>query len=113
MEETIKMKSAIATVALGSALMFGAAMAQGSSMSSQSGTMAGGMQHMTGGMHQTGASNGSMHTMPATVTSVDHKTGLIEVNSEGMALKLHYPPASLADVKDGDKITLHLGFTKP
>lgn len=54
-----------------------------------------------------------MHAMPATITSADHKTGLIEVMSEGMALKLHFPPKSLAGLKPGDTITLHLGFTKP
>ncbi|MDE1939865.1 MAG: hypothetical protein KGI68_12660, partial [Alphaproteobacteria bacterium] len=45
-----------------------------------------------------------MHTMPATVTALDTKTGIVDVNSDGMALKLHFPPASLADVKVGDKI---------
>ncbi|MDE2163753.1 MAG: hypothetical protein KGJ53_11370 [Alphaproteobacteria bacterium] len=53
-----------------------------------------------------------MHTMPATVTALDTKTGIVDVNSDGMALKLHFPPASLADVKVGDKIAIHLGFTK-
>jgi len=53
------------------------------------------------------------HTMPATVTFVDTKTGLIDVTSEGMSLKLHFPPTSLVNVRAGDKITLHLGFMKP
>jgi hypothetical protein len=54
----------------------------------------------------------SMHTMPATVSSVDAKTGIVEVNSGGMSLKVHFPPASVADLKAGDKITLHMGFSK-
>ena len=54
----------------------------------------------------------SMHTMPATVSSVDTKTGVVEVNSGGMSLKVHFPPASVADLKAGDKITLHMGFSK-
>ncbi|HEY6893095.1 MAG TPA: hypothetical protein VI258_02930 [Rhodanobacteraceae bacterium] len=54
----------------------------------------------------------SMHTMPATVSSVDAKTGIVEVDSAGMALKVHFPPASVADLKAGDKITLHMGFSK-
>jgi hypothetical protein len=54
-----------------------------------------------------------MHTMSATVTAVDTKTGLVDVSTEGMNLKLHFPPASLANVKAGDNITLHLAFTKP
>ncbi len=52
------------------------------------------------------------HMMPATVTSVDRKTGKMAVNSEGMDLMVHFPPASLADVNKGDKITLMLGFRK-
>ncbi len=55
----------------------------------------------------------SMHTMPATVTSVDMKTGEVMAESEGMALHVHFPAASVADLKSGDKITLHLGFSKP
>jgi hypothetical protein len=82
---------------------------------STSGSM-GGMGHSNSmgsmnsmnGMHH----NSSMHMMPATVTSVDDKTGVMEVNSEGMALKLHFPPASLKGVKAGDKITIHMGFSK-
>jgi uncharacterized protein involved in copper resistance len=54
----------------------------------------------------------SMHTMPATVTSVDLKTGIVEVSTEGMSLRMHFPPASVADLKTGDKITLHMGFSK-
>ena len=54
-----------------------------------------------------------MHTMNATVTAVDAKTGLIDASAGDMRLKLHFPPASLAGLKSGDKITLHMGFTKP
>lgn len=67
-----------------------------------------GSMNSMSGMHH----NASMHTMPATVTSVDSKTGMVEVNAAGMALKVHFPPASLEGLKSGDKITLHLGFTK-
>lgn len=54
-----------------------------------------------------------MHDMAATVSAVEAKTGIIDVTAGGMALKLHFPPASLAKVKAGDAITLHLAFTKP
>lgn len=53
-----------------------------------------------------------MHDMAATVTAVDSKTGIIDVMAGGMALKVHFPPPSLANVKAGDNITLHLAFTK-
>jgi hypothetical protein len=53
-----------------------------------------------------------VHDMPATVTSIDKRTGMIRVDAEGMALRLHFPPASLASVNKGDTITLHLSFSK-
>ncbi len=53
-----------------------------------------------------------MHQMSATVTSVDMNTGIMEATSDGMKLRLHFPPASLATVKAGDKVMLHLGFMK-
>ena len=54
----------------------------------------------------------NMHKMPATVTAVDSKTGVVDVNAEGMALKVHFPASTVANLKAGDKITLHLGFSK-
>lgn len=54
-----------------------------------------------------------MHAMPATVDSVDQQSGLVEATSEGMKLKVHFPPSALANLKAGDKITLHMGFSKP
>ena len=54
-----------------------------------------------------------MHDMAATVSAVDAKTGVVDVNAGGTNLRLHFPPASLANVKAGDSITVHLAFTKP
>lgn len=54
-----------------------------------------------------------MHKMPATVTAADVSTGMVDVTAEGMALKVHFPPAAVAKLKAGDKITLHMGFSKP
>lgn len=56
--------------------------------------------------------NGSMHKMPATVTAVDSKTGIVEVNTAGMSLRVHFPPSSVAGLKAGDEITLHMGYSK-
>jgi hypothetical protein len=94
------------TIAVASLLPLAAApvFAQGSSMQGMSGMSMPGMnmQNMMG-----------MHTMAATVSAVDAKTGIMDVNAGGMNLKLHFPPASLATVKAGDGITVHLAFTKP
>lgn len=67
-----------------------------------------GMEGMGGmrGMHRMMG----RHMMPATVTSIDKKTGLLGVNAEGMDLRLHFPPESLADVKKDDKITVMMAF---
>jgi hypothetical protein len=51
--------------------------------------------------------------MPATVNSVDKQTGLVDVNAEGMSLKVHFPPAAVANLAAGDKITVHMGYSKP
>ena len=53
-----------------------------------------------------------MHTMPATVTSADPKTGIVDVMTEGMALRVHFPPASMATLKVGDKIGLYMGYSQ-
>lgn len=66
------------------------------------------------GMHKNMHKNMmGMHMMPATVTSADTTTGVVDVMTEGMALKVHFPPKAMASLKDGDKITLHMGFSKP
>jgi hypothetical protein len=68
---------------------------------------------MDAGMHKMHHDkNGSMHKMPASVTSVDASTGLVGVEAGGMALTVHFPPKSIANLKVGDKITLHMGYTK-
>lgn len=53
------------------------------------------------------------HHMPATVTGMDADTGEVYVTSAGMSLKVHFPPAAIADLEVGDEITLHLAFSKP
>lgn len=74
------------------------------------GTGSGSMSNMPG-MGMPGMMG--MHDMAATVSAVDTKAGMVDVDAGGMALKLHFPPASLATVKTGDHITVHLAFTKP
>lgn len=69
-------------------------------------------QHPDMGMHHDMANMSGMHEMPATVTNVDHKTGVVDVESMNMKLKVHFPANTVAELKAGDKITLHLGFSK-
>lgn len=54
-----------------------------------------------------------MHAMPVTVSSVDTQTGVVDVNAEGMMLKVHFPASAVTNLKAGDKITLHMGYSKP
>ncbi len=103
----------VSTAAVGLCLAFGTVSAQDtggmapSPASSSMGQM-GGMHHKMMRHNK----NGSMHMMPATVSSVDTKTGIVEADAGGMSLRLHFPPASVANLKAGDKITLHMGYTK-
>lgn len=50
------------------------------------------------------------HTMQGTVESVG-SNGMVHVLSDGMNLRVHFPDAA-QNLKKGDKITLHLGYTK-
>lgn len=79
-----------------------------SSMSANHGDMKGmtGMKGMKG--HMMG-----MHSMPATVNAIDASTGVVDVTTGGMALKVHFPVSAEAGLKAGDKITLHMAYSKP
>lgn len=53
-----------------------------------------------------------IHEMKAEITAVDKTTGFVDVDSGGLKQHLHFPPASIAELKVGDTITLHLSYTK-
>ena len=53
-----------------------------------------------------------MHTMAATVTDADAKTGIVDVMSGGMALKVHFPPAAMGNLKPGDHIGLYMAYSQ-
>ncbi|MDE2307529.1 MAG: hypothetical protein KGJ97_04455 [Xanthomonadaceae bacterium] len=105
--------SLIGSLALVMAVGSAAAVQDGKPVNSTNGMGAMGAMHPGhhGMMHAKNMRG--MHMMPATVTEVNKKTGMVSVNAEGMALKVHFPPASVADLKQGDKITLHLAYSKP
>lgn len=103
----------MATAALGFCVAASTTMAQDASMTPAPASTS--MSHMNKGMmHEKmqHKGNGSMHRMPATVTSVDKATGIVEVTTAGMSLRVHFPPPSVANLKTGDKITLHMGYSR-
>lgn len=78
-----------------------AAPARGGMMMQGGGRMMQGMGPMLG-----------QHMMPVTITAIDAKTGIVDATAGSMALKLHFPPPSLAGMKAGDMISVHMAFHK-
>jgi hypothetical protein len=62
--------------------------------------------------HQDTAGLMGDHDMSGTVSKLDHKTGTFELTTAAGKLHLHFPPDVMKDVKNGDKVTVHLGLTK-
>lgn len=52
------------------------------------------------------------HDMAGTVETIDHKTGMIKVKTGVGPMDIHFPPPTIKDLKPGDSITLHLGYSK-
>src|SRR4030081_1646000 len=50
------------------------------------------------------------HTMDGQVTKVDAKKGWVDVKTSEGSMKLHFPPAALANVKKGDSVSVELGL---
>jgi len=53
-----------------------------------------------------------MHSKKATVVAIDTETGVMRLNADGLPLVVQFPPSSLAGIKPGETINLHLGFTR-
>jgi hypothetical protein len=69
--------------------------------------------HMTHAPRTTAMVNmHGMHTMPATVTHTDPNTGIVDVVASGMALRVHFPQDSMANLKVGDKIGLYMAYSQ-
>lgn len=89
------------------------ALTHSGSLQETSSQTATGSSSNTGSMSSSSMSNGQLmgeHSMSGTVESVN-SNGMVHVKSEGMNLRLHFPNAS-QNLKKGDKITVHLGYTK-
>ena len=52
------------------------------------------------------------HDMSGTAQKVNHKTGSFDLKTHEGTLRLHFPPDALKEVKNGDMLTVHLGFKK-
>ena len=52
------------------------------------------------------------HDMTGTVACIDHKTGVVKLESEPHDLELHFPPDAINNLKKGDKMTVHMRFKK-
>jgi len=50
------------------------------------------------------------HSMDGEVTKVDSKKGWIDVKTPEGSMKLHFPPAALAEIKKGDRVTVDLAI---
>jgi len=52
------------------------------------------------------------NTMTAIVTGIDSTSGTVDASADGSPLKLHFPQSALSSIKVGDRISIHLAFSK-
>ncbi len=52
------------------------------------------------------------HSMSGTVSAIDHKTGQLTLKTGIGELKLHFPPTTIQDLKEGQTITVHLAYSE-
>ena len=52
------------------------------------------------------------HSMTGTVTMIDHSTGMLTLKTSEGELNLHFPPATVQKLKEGDTITVHLSYSQ-
>ena len=55
---------------------------------------------------------GGQHAMDGQVTKVDAKKGWVDIKMPEGRMKVHFPSASLENVKVGDSVTVELGMRK-
>ena len=51
------------------------------------------------------------HKMSGTVDNIDHEKGMLTLKSSAPDMMLHFPPDSIKDLKNGDTITINIGFS--
>jgi len=52
------------------------------------------------------------HVMSGAVDKIDYAKGTLMLKHSAADMMLHFPPAAIKDLKNGDTITVKLGFTK-
>jgi hypothetical protein len=52
------------------------------------------------------------HSMTGTITMIDHSTGMLTLKTSEGDLNLHFPPATVQKLKEGDTITVHLSYSQ-
>jgi hypothetical protein len=60
----------------------------------------------------TGTPQEGEHAMRGTITTIDQRTGILNLRTSTGDLTLHFPPSSVTGLKAGDTITVHLAFEK-
>lgn len=64
------------------------------------------------GMEKSAKAANAQQRVSGTVTEIDQSKGLVTLSSADGALKLHFPPQSIAELKKGDKITAQYALAK-
>lgn len=54
----------------------------------------------------------SRNMIVATVTSIDRNSGMVEATADGEDMRLPFTPDSLADINEGDTVTLFVALRK-
>lgn len=52
------------------------------------------------------------HSMTGTVDKIDHAKGVFTLKHGAADMKLHFPPSAIKDLRNGDTITVNLGYTR-
>ena len=63
------------------------------------------------GMSMTGGMMGS-HAMSGKITKINHKTGKVTVRTDEGKMDVHFPAGDVQDLKKGDTISVHMGYTR-
>ncbi len=70
------------------------------------------MQGIHAMQQQPGIQTGMQQRVNGTITEIDSGKGLLTVKSPQGALKLHFPPSAIHDLKKGDRIDAEYAFSK-